>query len=171
MVRYVLLRPLRPELDVIQNNCRVRFVGISRYVHFSSSVKSVEMSMMTKVFKIQFYWWQKSLKYKFIRKWVFKILKFSNRQSSGLYPCRSTKLPRSFFIPRCYPDPEPRQTLHTPSTAPNSRRPSASSRASLAAPNLRCARSLSLGVPGTSGPPRGHSNALRAAGMGRLNMY
>jgi hypothetical protein len=35
MVRYVLLRPLRPELDVIQNNCRVRFVGISRYVHFS----------------------------------------------------------------------------------------------------------------------------------------
>jgi hypothetical protein len=33
MVRYVLLRPLRPELDVIQNNCRVRFVGISRYVH------------------------------------------------------------------------------------------------------------------------------------------
>jgi hypothetical protein len=35
MVRYVLLRPLRPELDVIQNNCRVRFLGISRYVHFS----------------------------------------------------------------------------------------------------------------------------------------
>jgi hypothetical protein len=34
MVRYVLLRPLRPEVDVIQNNCRVRFVGISRYVHF-----------------------------------------------------------------------------------------------------------------------------------------
>jgi hypothetical protein len=34
MVSYVLLRPLRPELDVIQNNCRVRFVGISRYVHF-----------------------------------------------------------------------------------------------------------------------------------------
>jgi signal peptidase I len=34
MVRYVLLRPLRPELDVIQNNCRVRFVRISRYVHF-----------------------------------------------------------------------------------------------------------------------------------------
>jgi hypothetical protein len=34
MVRHVLLRPLRPELDVIQNNCRVRFVGISRYVHF-----------------------------------------------------------------------------------------------------------------------------------------
>jgi hypothetical protein len=31
MVRYDLLRPLRPELDVIQNNCRVRFVGISQY--------------------------------------------------------------------------------------------------------------------------------------------
>jgi hypothetical protein len=37
-VRYVLLRPLGPELDVIQNNCRVRFVGISRYVHFSYGV-------------------------------------------------------------------------------------------------------------------------------------
>jgi hypothetical protein len=35
MVRCVLLRLLRPELDVIQNNCRVRFVGISRYVHFN----------------------------------------------------------------------------------------------------------------------------------------
>jgi hypothetical protein len=34
MVRCVLLRTLRPELDVVQNNCRVRFVGISRYVHF-----------------------------------------------------------------------------------------------------------------------------------------
>jgi hypothetical protein len=34
VVRYVLLRPLRPELEVIQNNCRVRFVGISQYVHF-----------------------------------------------------------------------------------------------------------------------------------------
>jgi hypothetical protein len=38
MVRYVLLRPLRPELDVIQNNCRIRFVGILRYVHFSSAM-------------------------------------------------------------------------------------------------------------------------------------
>jgi hypothetical protein len=29
MVRYVLLRPLRPELDDIQNNCRVKaHVGI-----------------------------------------------------------------------------------------------------------------------------------------------
>jgi hypothetical protein len=36
MVRYVLLRPLRPVLEVIQNNCRVRFVGISQYVHFSA---------------------------------------------------------------------------------------------------------------------------------------
>jgi hypothetical protein len=27
MVRYVLLRPLRPELDVIHINCRVRFCG------------------------------------------------------------------------------------------------------------------------------------------------
>jgi hypothetical protein len=37
VVRYVLLRPLalRPELEVIQNNCRVRFVGISQYVHFN----------------------------------------------------------------------------------------------------------------------------------------
>jgi hypothetical protein len=35
MVRYILLRPLRPELDVIQNSCRVEFVGISRNVHFS----------------------------------------------------------------------------------------------------------------------------------------
>jgi hypothetical protein len=34
VVRYVLLRPLRPELEVIQNNCKVRFVGISQYVHF-----------------------------------------------------------------------------------------------------------------------------------------
>jgi hypothetical protein len=36
MVRYVLLQPLRPEQDINQNNCRVRFVGISRYVHFSA---------------------------------------------------------------------------------------------------------------------------------------
>jgi hypothetical protein len=40
MVRYVLLRPLRPELDVITNNCRVRFVGISRYVHFYNNMKN-----------------------------------------------------------------------------------------------------------------------------------
>jgi hypothetical protein len=38
MLRYILLRPLRPELDVIQNNGRVRFVGISRYVHSKVSL-------------------------------------------------------------------------------------------------------------------------------------
>jgi hypothetical protein len=37
VVRYVLLRPLRPELEVIQYNCRVRFVGISQYVYFRNS--------------------------------------------------------------------------------------------------------------------------------------
>jgi hypothetical protein len=53
MVRYVLLRPLRPELDVIQNNCRVRFVGISRYVHFSPSWPMLAQGSLRKSKKSQ----------------------------------------------------------------------------------------------------------------------
>jgi hypothetical protein len=37
---FFFLRPLRPELDVIQKNCRVRIVGISQYGYFSLGFKS-----------------------------------------------------------------------------------------------------------------------------------
>jgi hypothetical protein len=67
MVGYVLLRPLRPELDVIQNNCRVKFVGISRYVHFRPAglaVKGIRTNSTKRLAKLlyRFYFLTEKLK-------------------------------------------------------------------------------------------------------------
>ena len=70
--------------------------------------------------------------------------------------------PNELSIPRCYPSPphSPSALLTSPLTAPNSRRPSASSR--LAAPNHRNARSLSLGLSPHCGPPRSRPTSARS---------
>ena len=84
--------------------------------------------------------------------------------------------PNELSVPRCYPSPPTpnstnRHNLSTPSTAPNSRRPSTTSR--LSAPNHRNTRSLSLGYSSHStsnkGRPIQSRSYSRSSGGSSLN--